>query len=306
VTSGTDFSTEDRPEFPLDIEMVEAGGLTFEIVGCGEGDRLALCLHGFPAHALCWRDLLPPLARLGYRAWAPNQRGYGNSSRPQGVAAYNIEKLIDDVAALIDASGAKETVLIGHDWGALVAWGFAARKVRPLKALIIMNVPHPMCYLRSLFRSAQLFKSWYILFFQLLWVPDRLFARNHAALIEKMVRRSSNPDKFPAAMLKIFRDSAAQPGAVTAMLNWYRALFRGGARRAVRSGFPVIHVPTLMIWGEADIALSKSATYDTHRYVSNLTLKYLPGVSHWVLQDAPDTVTAMIEEFLQSDTRIKT
>ncbi len=274
--------------------MIEAGGLTFEVATCGEGDRLALCLHGFPAHALAWRDLLPLLARRGYRAWAPNQRGYGSSGRPLGVSSYNIEKLTDDVAALIDASGARETVLIGHDWGAAVAWTFASRKVRPLKALIVMNVPHPKCYLEKLFRSTQVFKSWYIFFFQIPWLPEWLLSRRHATLIEKMIDRSSNRDTFPPDLRQIFRDNAARPGALTAMLNWYRAAFRNAARQ----DFPVIDVPTLMIWGEADVALNKSTTYDTHRYVSNLTLKYLPGVSHWVYQEAPDTVNAMVEEFL--------
>ena len=289
VTTKTDISG-----YPVCIEMIEAGGLTFEVATCGEGDRLALCLHGFPAHALAWRDLLPLLARRGYRAWAPNQRGYGLSGRPQGVAAYNIEKLTDDVAALIDASGARETVLIGHDWGAAVAWTFASRKLRPLKALIVMNVPHPKCYLEKLFRSTQVFKSWYIFFFQIPWLPEWLLSRRHATLIEKMIDRSSNRDTFPPDLRQIFRDNAARPGALTAMLNWYRAAFRNAARQ----DFPVIDVPTLMIWGEADVALNKSTTYDTHRYVSNLTLKYLPGVSHWVYQDAPDAVNAMIEELL--------
>ncbi|MBZ5522891.1 MAG: alpha/beta hydrolase [Acidobacteriia bacterium] len=289
---------------PIRFEFIESNGLTFEVATCGQGDRLALCLHGFPEHALSWREQLPMLARLGYRAWAPNQRGYGHSSRPQGVAAYSIEKLTDDVAGLIDASGAKETILIGHDWGAVVAWSFATRRVRPLKALIIMNVPHPMCYLRSLLRSAQLFKSWYMLFFQIPWLPEWLLTRHHAWLIGEAVRRSSSdPQKFPGDLLQIFRDNAAAPGALTAMLNWYRAIFRGGARRQVRQGFPVIATPTLMIWGEDDVALSKTTTYETHLYVSNLTLRYLPGVSHWVQQDAGDVVNAMIEGFLNSTWR---
>lgn len=301
VTTRTDVAANtDTSEYPIRLEMIEAGGMTFEVAVCGEGDRLALCLHGFPSHALSWRDLLPLLARLGYRAWAPNQRGYGRSSRPEGVSAYNIDKLTGDVAALIDASGAKETILIGHDWGAAVAWTFASRKVRPLKALIIMNVPHPKCYLDRLFRSKQIFKSWYMFFFQIPWLPDWLLSRRHAERIGRMLDRSSNRDTFPPDLVQIFRDNAAQPGAATAMLNWYRAALRN----PVREEFPVIDVPTLMVWGEADVALDKSTTYDTHRYVSNLTLKYLPGVSHWVYQDATDRVNAMVEEFLS--TQIKT
>ena len=116
----------------IHTEFVEANGLRFEVDVCGSGDRLALCLHGFPEHSISWRHQLPMLADLGYRAWAPNLRGYGNSSRPEGMAAYSIECLMDDVAGLIDASGASETVLIAHDWGAVIAWHFAIRKLRPL------------------------------------------------------------------------------------------------------------------------------------------------------------------------------
>lgn len=266
---------------------------------CGEGENLALCLHGFPEHALSWREQLPVLARLGYRAWAPNQRGYGRSSRPKKVSAYAIENLMADVAGLIDSSGAKRTVLIGHDWGAVVAWAFATRQVRPLDALIIMNVPHPLCYLERLYRSAQFFKSWYIFFFQLPWLPEWLLTRRKARAVSGMVlKTSTNRDKFPRDLLDVFQQNAQSPGAVTAMLNWYRAAFRRGAMRQRRQGFPIIHTRTLMIWGEEDTALDKSTTYGTDRYVSDLTLRYLPGVSHWVQQDATEAVNEMMTCFL--------
>jgi pimeloyl-ACP methyl ester carboxylesterase len=282
-------------------EFVPANGQNFEVAMCGEGERLALCLHGFPEHALSWREQLPVLAQLGYRAWAPNQRGYGRSSRPQKVSDYDIEKLTADVAALIDASGAKRTVLIGHDWGAVVAWAFAARQLRPLDALIIMNVPHPACYFNRLFRSSQFWKSWYIFFFQLPWIPEWLLTRRKARAVSGMVlRTSSNRQNFPRDLLDIFQQSAQSPGAVTAMLNWYRAAFRRGLRRRgrVRGDFPLIHTRTLMIWGEEDAALDKSTTYGTGRYVTDLTLRYLPGVSHWVQQDATEAVNQMVSCFL--------
>jgi len=288
-----------RPDDEIRFEFVPANGQVFEVAMCGEGDSLALCLHGFPEHALSWREQLPVLARLGYRAWAPNQRGYGRSSRPEKVTDYAIENLMADVAGLIDASGAKRTVLIGHDWGAVVAWAFATRQVRPLDALIIMNVPHPMCYFQRLFRSSQFFKSWYIFFFQLPWLPEWLLTRRKSRAVSGMVlRTSSNRGKFPRDLLDIFQQNAQSPGAVTAMLNWYRAAFRRGARRQRRTGFPIIHTRTLMIWGEEDAALDKSTTYGTDRYVSDLTLRYLPGVSHWVQQDATEAVNEMMTCFL--------
>jgi pimeloyl-ACP methyl ester carboxylesterase len=288
------------PEEPIRFEFIQSNGQSFEVATCGQGDRLALCLHGFPEHALSWRRQLPLLAQLGYRAWAPNQRGYGKSFRPKARSEYAIEKLMDDVAGLIDASGAKETILIGHDWGAVVAWCFATRQLRPLDALIIMNVPHPMCYLQSLFRSSQLWKSWYIYFFQIPWLPEWLMSRRNAQGVrEAILRSSSDPENFPRDLLETFQANANSPGAMKAMLNWYRAAVTGGGmRRLMRQGFPVIPTRTLMIWGEADIALDKRTTHNTDRYVNDLTLRYLPGISHWVQQDAPEAVNEMIQCFL--------
>jgi epoxide hydrolase 4 len=282
----------------IQFDFVQANGQTFEVAMCGRGEKLALCLHGFPEHALSWREQLPVLAQLGYRAWAPNQRGYGRSSRPKGVSEYSIEKLMDDVAGLIDASGAKHTVLIGHDWGAMVAWHFATRQLRPLDALIIMNVPHPVCFRERLYRSSQLLKSWYIFFFQAPWIPEWLLTRRDAKAISEMVlRTSTNPEKFPRDLLEAFRENARSPGAVIAMLNWYRAAFRATVRHP-RQEFPVISTRTLMIWGEEDVALDKSTTFNTGRYVQDLTLRYLPGVSHWVQQDATEEVNEMMTCFL--------
>jgi epoxide hydrolase 4 len=283
------------------FEFVKANGQTFEVAMCGEGENLALCLHGFPEHALSWREQLPVLARLGYRVWAPNQRGYGHSSRPKNVSDYDIENLIADVGGLIDASGAKRTVLIAHDWGAVVAWAFASRRARPLDALIIMNVPHPMCYVSRLWRSSQFFKSWYIYFFQLPWLPEWLLTRRKGRAVSGMVLRScSNRQNFPRDLLDIFQQNAQIPGAIKAMIHWYRAMFRRGLKRrsGIRQDFPLIHTRTLMIWGEEDVALDKSTTYGTDRYVTDLTLRYLPGVSHWVQQDATAEVNEMLVCFL--------
>src|SRR3982750_444706 len=132
--------------------MVAANGLTFEVDQCGSGDKFALLLHGFPESKYSWRYQLPLLASLGYTAWAPNMRGYGKTSRPQGIPAYHIDNLVADAAALIDAAGAgnKETLLIAHDWGAVAAGKFPIHKARPLQRLIIMNVPHPACMTREL------------------------------------------------------------------------------------------------------------------------------------------------------------
>lgn len=278
---------------------VRANGLDFEVLEAGEGDRLALCLHGFPEHALSWRNQIPLLVSLGYRVWAPNQRGYGNSPRPQDVAAYDMSHLLDDVTALIDASGAKSVTLIGHDWGAAVCWFYAMRQPRPLERLIIMNVPHPAPFSRALRTFKQARRSWYMGFFQLPRLPEFLLSRRHAyAIGQVFLKSASNPERFTPDVIAVYRDQAARPGALTGMLNWYRAA-PNSMRKQLKLGVPVIQTPTLMIWGEDDTALGKETTYGTDRYVADLKLCYLPGVSHWVQQDAPERVNELMEAWLR-------
>ncbi len=286
---------------PIETIFVEANGLRFEVDTCGSGDRLALCLHGFPEASISWRHQLPLLAALGYRAWAPNARGYGRTTRPPKVEDYRAASLVADVAGLIDASGARSVTLIGHDWGAAVAWLFAGDAVRPLERLVIMNVPHPAIFAQRLRTRRQALRSWYMLFFQIPVLPEFLLRLNRAAPIARAFRSTAaNPGHFPDSLLDVYRQNALAPGALTAMLNWYRALARdalGHARRA----YPTIQVPTLMLWGEADIALTKETTLGTERYVRDLTLRYLPRISHWVQQDAPRTVNAMLAAFLRGE-----
>ena len=285
------------------FERVRANGLDFDVLTAGTGDRLALCLHGFPEHALSWRLQVPVLLELGYRVWAPNQRGYGSTTRPLHTAAYGLEQLLADVAALIDASGARHVTLIGHDWGAAVAWFFAIARVRPLERLVIMNVPHPACFSEALRTSwRQRARSWYMAFFQLPRLPEALLGARHAAAIGTMFQRSScEPARFPPELIAFYRAQAAQPGALRAMLNWYRAAARGGMKAALARGFPTIEVPTLMVWGERDVALGKETTLGTYRYVRDLELHYLAGVSHWVQQEAPEQTNALLERFLSVD-----
>jgi len=284
----------------ITTRFVEANGLRFEVLEAGAGDKFALCLHGFPEHAISWRAQMPALAEAGYRVWAVNQRGYGNSSRPARVEDYGIEHLIADVAGLIDAAvgefSPREVVLIGHDWGAAVAWYFASRALR-LDGLIILNVPHPACFRAALKRWRQLRKSWYMGFFQIPWLPDLLLRANHGAAVGQMFLRSSmHRERFSPDVMAVYRENVSQPGAATAMLNWYRAFARGSFRAA---DFPVISARTLVIWGEADVALDLITLEGTERYVADLTLRRLPGISHWVQQEAPDLVNAMMLAFLR-------
>ncbi len=300
----TDIVPAELKDPRIQTRFVDANGLRFEVDECGDGDTLALCLHGFPEHSFSWRYQLPLLAELGYRAWAPNLRGYGKSSRPEGMGAYAIENLLDDVAALIDASGCERPVLIAHDWGAVIAWYFAIRQLRPLEKLVICNVPHPVPARRALGKGfAQLKRSWYVFFFQLPGLPERLMGRDGARAIGEAVRGSScDPSRFPDEVVAVYARNAAQPGALTAMINYYRALVRGGgADRQSRQGFPMIETPTLLVWGEEDVALTKETTFGTDEVVRDLTVRYLPRVSHWVQQEAPEAVNAMLAAFLKNE-----
>ena len=281
--------------------FVKANGLTFEVDQCGSGDKFALLLHGFPESKFSWRYQMPLLARLGYRVWAPNMRGYGKTSRPDAIADYHIDHLVADAAGLIDAAQGKQTLLMAHDWGAVVAWQVAIRKARPLERLVIMNVPHPACMARELRTWAQLKKSWYVFFFQIPWLPERLLrARGGRAIERAFVDMAIDKGRFPIAVTDEFRRTALEPGAMTAMLNYYRAAVRAGDA-AMNPKPGTVDVPTLMIWGEEDSALGKATTADTDKYVRDLTLRYLPAVSHWVQQEAPEKVNAMIEAWLKGE-----
>jgi len=286
----------------IEIEFIEAGDLRFEVLTCGDpsSERLALLLHGFPEHAYSWRYQMPMLAKLGYRVWAPNQRGYGNTTRPKRRADYHLDFLLADVAALIDKSGAKSVTLIGHDWGGIVSWFFALRKVGPLERHIVMNLPHPTRFMQALKQKAQRRRSLYALIFQIPWLPELLLRRNEAKAIgDAFYQMAVDKSRFPDEVLEVYRSAAREPGALTAMLNWYRAnAFQG----TFKEKFEVLETPTLMVWGKVDSALGVEMTDATDELVRDFTLRLLPDVSHWVQQEAPEIVNEIVEAWLTGQT----
>jgi epoxide hydrolase 4 len=297
----TEFSWNPDPASGITTRFVEAGGQRFELAECGQGDKLAILLHGFPELNYSWRHQMPVLAEQGWRVWAPNMRGYGASSKPEGIAAYRIDTLLQDVAALIDLAKAehptREIMLVAHDWGAIVAWMFAIRKLRPIDRLIIMNVPHPKCAEREIRLWRQLRKSWYIFFFQLPRIPEWGLLRKDAEPIRSIFAGSAaNKHLFPRDEMDVYARAAQRPGAMTAMLNYYRALLRLPDMRNVGDG--VVHIPTLVIWGEDDLGLDIHLLDGMEQWVPRLTLHRLPGISHWVQQDAPDEVNAIMKGWL--------
>lgn len=290
-------------DIAISHDSIKTNGLRFDVTIAGAGEKLALLLHGFPECAYSWRYQIPMLAHLGYRVWAPNLRGYGKSDKPAGISEYTLDKFAQDVADLIDASGAKSVLLCGHDWGGMIAWHFAMYGLRPIERLVIMNAPHPACFYQRARTLRQLRKSWYIAFFQIPYLPELLLSRRNCELVARaFTRMAVDKSRFPDEVLEVFRNNACEPGALTAMLNYYRAA-RRSARIHKQRGFPRIDVPTLMIWGERDGALGKELTYGTDQYVSDFIVRYLPNVSHWVQQEAPETVNGMLEAWLE-DRRI--
>ncbi|ABC63553.1 possible epoxide hydrolase-related protein [Erythrobacter litoralis HTCC2594] len=285
------------PASGIAINRVPANGLEFEVAMAGEGDHLALMLHGFPELHFSWRHQMPLLAEMGYRVWAPNMRGYGETTRPTEVRDYALDHLTQDVAALIDASGATKVTLIAHDWGAIIAWYFAILKLRPLERLVIMNVPHPKVLQRELRRWEQIKKSWYVFFFQLPWLPEkRIGADSGKRIGELFAQTSCNPERFGPDVKAVYAAGAARPGAPRAMVNYYRAAMRH--RDTIDPGDFRVDVPTLLVWGEEDVALNIRCTEGTEQWVPDITVKRLPNVSHWVQQDAPDEVNAILREWL--------
>ncbi len=288
---------------PWTVDHIEANGLTFETAVIGTGQDLVLCLHGFPETFFSWRYQMPVLAEAGYTVWAPNLRGYGGTSRPKGVDAYRLSHLLEDVAGLYDAAVARghtPKILLAHDWGGIIAWFFILRRVRPFERFIAINIPHPARARDGVWQQGQIGKSWYIFFFQLPFLPERMLTANGARAIGQIFSETAaHKDRFPEDTIQVFQDNALIPGAMTAMLNYYRALVgRSDMRRFLAEGPIETDIPTLMIWGEEDMALGVHLTDDTERYVSDFTLKRLPGISHWAQQDDPDTVNALILEWL--------
>ena len=274
----------------IETRHIEANGLTFAVDVAGGGDTVALCLHGFPEARQAWSEQLPALATLGWTAAAPDLRGYGDSDRPKGRAAYTLDKLVADVEALFDALGAKRRILIGHDWGGIVAWQVAIRRPDLLDGLIVLNSPHPLAYRREFKRGfRQKLRSWYVALFQLPALPELQIKLG----LERAL--TAGTKNFPVERLAVYRRNMMRPGAATAMIDYYRA----NAVELWVSPLPSgkIKTPTLLIWGENDPYLDIALTEGNEAFVEDFTLHRLPGVSHWVCEDASPQVNRIIADW---------
>jgi pimeloyl-ACP methyl ester carboxylesterase len=276
--------------------FADLGDVRLHYVEAGEGPLVVL-LHGFPEFWYSWRSQIPALTAAGFRVVAPDMRGYNLSSRPGGASSYTNEKLAGDVAALIEERGERSALLAGHDWGAAVAWVTAMNHPESIERLAILNLPHPRRLLHAFRDPRQLMRSWYMFFFQLPWLPERaLRARNWAGL-RRGLERDSHPGAFSSADLERYAQAWSTPGALTAMLNYYRAALRQTPWAAERQMQPVT-APTMVIFGERDHYLRHQLAEPYPRDVPNLErVVRLPGISHFVQNDAPEEVNRLLIEF---------
>ncbi|MFC7080186.1 alpha/beta fold hydrolase [Halorussus caseinilyticus] len=269
-----------------------------------EDDPLVVLLHGFPDFWNSWRDQIPALADAGYRVVAPDMRGYNRSEKPHGVEAYRVERLVGDVAGLVEYFGREQAHVVGHDWGGIVAWETASRRPEVVEKLAVLNAPHFGRY-REVLRDSpeQRRRSWYAAAFQIPWLPETLLGAFECAGIGALLRATADPDTFSEADLRRYREAICRPGALTAALNYYRALARDGLREEIgallgRERPPrEVPVPTQIIWGEADSALVVEQTENLERWVPDLRVERLPGVTHWVQKEAPEEVTELLAAF---------
>jgi pimeloyl-ACP methyl ester carboxylesterase len=272
----------------------DVGDVRLHYASAGDGPLVVL-LHGFPEFWYAWRHQIPALARAGYRAVAPDLRGYNFSGKPRGVHAYRIPALVEDVAGLIRACGASRATVVGHDWGGLVAWAFAMQHPELLDRLVVLNSPHPKSMARAIRTRQQLLKSWYVFFFQLPWVPEvALRSGGFAALVRDLQRDPVVPGVFGPSDLGRYATAWAQPGALTAMLNYYRALGRTGVGVTRR---PIL-APVLVIWSERDRYLGRELADPDPDLVPNARVERIDA-SHWVQNEQPERVNELMLGFLR-------
>jgi pimeloyl-ACP methyl ester carboxylesterase len=256
---------------------IEAGGLRFRYLAAGPPEgRLHLLLHGFPEGAESWGPQLEALSEAGFRAVAPDLRGYGGTDAPEGVDEYRMARLVADVAALADAFGARRFHLAGHDWGAAIGWAFAIAQPERLLTYAALSVPHPVPFLHAMREDPdQRQKSWYIGYFR-----DGRRAEESLTRDGMRALRAIYEGKLAEAVVERYARGFARPGRLTAALNYYRA---GPYDREPPTEPMPVKVPTMLIWGDHDVALGRTAVEATAMHVTApYRLVVLEGAGHWL------------------------
>lgn len=293
---GRDAASRGQPTL-IEHRHVSTNGLQLHVATAGKSDgRLMLLLHGFPEHWYGWRRQIEPLAEAGFCVWAPDQRGYNLSDKPAGIEPYRLRDLAADAAGLIDAAGRERAIVVGHDWGGAVTWHLAATRPDIVERAVILNVPHPAVMLRHLRRNPrQMLRSWYMLCFQIPWLPELWLSVNRGWLLARTLRRTSRRGAFSTGELDRYREAWSQPGAITSMVNWYRAALRYSAGE---SSSARISTPTLLIWGARDQFLGREMAQPSIELCDHGRLEMIDEATHWVQHEMCNRVNELILEFV--------
>ncbi|GAB3663590.1 alpha/beta fold hydrolase [Halopiger thermotolerans] len=290
VLSTGDTTTDVRTVNSVDLHVVAAGH---------PDDPLAVLLHGFPEFWYGWREQIRPLVDAGYRVLAPDQRGYNLSEKPTSVRAYRRRHLARDVVELIASEDRDEAHVVGHDWGGIVAWDLALRHPAVVDRLAIVNAPHPTVFRQHLRSNpAQLRRSWYAACFQVPRLPELVCRYDDFRLLERALRATAAPGTFSDADLERYRRAWSREGALSGMLNWYRA----SARDATTPPRDRVEAPTLLAWGTDDAALGTELAVDSYDRCARegRRLELFEGTSHWVQHEEPERLTAALLEHLSA------
>lgn len=273
-------------------------GVTLHVIEAGPQDGpLVILLHGFPDFWWGWRHQIEPLAAQGFRVVVPDGRGYNLSSKPRGLRAYALDTLAADVVALAQSYGRRAFDLAGHDWGGIIAWQVAARFPQRVRRLAILNAPHPDVFVRYVRRHPrQMLRSIYAAFFQLPRLPEAVLGCHNCASLRRALTGSSRPGTFTPEDLERYCAAWQQPGALTAMLDYYRALARRPWRRIAK-----ISPPTLVIWGQGDVFLEAGVARASLKKCQHGQSLFLEAAGHWVQLEAVEAVNAALTKFFKAD-----
>jgi epoxide hydrolase 4 len=260
------------------------------------GNNIIIFLHGFPEYGGAWQKQLNFMAQNGYYAIAPDQRGYNLSSKCKEVKAYLIDHLIADILALINKLTTNQVTLVGHDWGGAVAWELTIRFPDLLNRLVIMNMPHPAVMAQTLKSNPkQIRKSWYMGLFQFPVLPELICRSRNYKLLEHSLTSTSNKTTFSEEEIANYKNAWRQPGALTSMINWYRAA------KYYSSKDIIINIPTLIIWGKNDHFLNAGMAQSSIERCTNGKLVMMNDATHWLHHEKPDQVNRLILDFIQTN-----
>jgi pimeloyl-ACP methyl ester carboxylesterase len=280
---------------PLEAGRVDVGAVSLFVVQAGPADGSpVVLLHGFPEFWYAWKGVLAPLAAAGFRVIVPDQRGYGDSDKPAGIAAYDVDLLGDDVAGLITALGHERAAVAAHDWGGGVAWNLAIRHPERVRKLAVLDTPHPDASRALESREERI--SWYRTFFQIPWLPEWSARLGHWWVQSKMLRDTARPGAFPDEKLALYRSAWDRDGAFGTMVNWYRAAFRAPPP-AEPVGTRRVAVPVLLLLAPDDAFIPSDLTRASLQFLDDGRLVELETGTHWVLQEEPERVAALLAGF---------